>query len=105
MRYGSYETIKGIATHEGKAVFLAGDKTSQGYVAKVFYIDHYAGADPKKLEKFNESFYSHVEAQKKAALGSSYIAPIIQFGQDDASAWYITKAYPSSIDKLLASKV
>jgi hypothetical protein len=110
--FGPYETTREIASGHGSVVYSAhrSGETRDNYAVKVFSLQAFLGEEtPSELDpllvEFNLNFARSVEVQKKAAEASRNVAPILEVGRDQATAWYATKLYPRSVHKILEGRV
>lgn len=111
--FGPYETTRELASGHGSVVYSArkaGDAADQ-FAVKVFTLEHLLGGPESGSEydaavaDFNRKFALSVEVQNKAAQSSPHVAPILQSGHDGSIAWYVTRLYPRSIQKILDGRV
>ncbi len=101
--YGDYQVIKEIGWSNGATLYSARKGNEENYAVKVFSLAFFgfAGDDDAKAAKFANLFNSRIENQKKAANQSPRFAPIFQEGYDTDSAWYVTRLYSNSVQKLI----
>ncbi len=106
LTYGDYQVIKEIGWSNGATLYSARKGSSEGFAIKVFSLAFFgfAGDNDMKAEQFSHLFSSRIENQKKAASQSSHFAPIFQEGSDSDAAWYVTRLYQHSVQKLIESK-
>src|SRR6266496_5008896 len=112
--YGSYECTREIASGHGSVVYSAhkAGETKDQYAVKVFALDPFFGGDEEarsELDSLASEFYriftSSVALQKRAADVSPHVAPILEVGQEQRSAWYVTKLYPRTVHKILEGRI
>ena len=103
--YGDYQVIKEIGWSNGATLYSARKGNEENFAVKVFSLAFFgfAGDDDAKAAKFANLFNSRIENQKKAAGQSPRFAPIFQHGFDTDSAWYVTRLYSNSVQKLIES--
>jgi formylglycine-generating enzyme required for sulfatase activity len=101
--YGDYQIIKEIGWSNGATLHSARKGGDEGYAVKVFSLAFFgfAGDDDNKAEQFSDLFNSRIENQKNAANQSPRFAPIFEEGYDHDSAWYVTRLYSNSVQKLI----
>src|ERR1043166_1049922 len=112
--YGPYESTREIASGHGSVVYSARKtgESKDNYAVKVFALDPFLGGGedlPSELDplvaEFKRTFRRSVELQKKAAQVSAHVAPILDVGHEARSAWYVTKLYPRTVQKILEGRV
>ncbi len=113
--YGSYETQREISSGYGSMVFSArksGDSAGDIYAVKVFSLGPLVGDDQETraeldplLRDVDGTFASRARLQQQAAEASRHIAPVFEFGQDARGAWYVTRNYPRSVQKIIEGHV
>ena len=95
--YGPYETTREIASGHGFIVYAArkAGEARDHYAVKVFALDSFISADAEDqteldrlVAEFDRTFNRSVELQKQAAAVSRCVAPILQVGREEGSAWY-----------------
>jgi hypothetical protein len=103
--YGDYQIIKEIGWSNGATLYSAQKGTEQNFAIKVFSLAFFgfAGDNDTKAAQFAELFNSRLENQKKASAQSPRFAPIFQEGFDNDEAWYVTRLYANSVQKLIES--
>jgi Sulfatase-modifying factor enzyme 1/PEGA domain len=112
--YGPYETTREIASGHGFIVYAArkAGESKDNYAVKVFALDSFISADAEDrpeldplVADFDRTFNRSVELQKQAAAVSRCIAPILDVGREEGSAWYATRLYPRTVQKILEGRV
>ena len=112
--YGPYETNRELASGHGSVVYSArkAGESQDNYAVKVFALEEFIGGDHESqaeldplVAEFKRNFTSSVELQRKAAAVSPHVAPILDVGQDAANAWYATRLYPRTVQKILEGRV
>src|ERR1051325_2277241 len=112
--YGPYESTREIASGHGAVVYSArkAGETKDNYAVKVFALDSFIGGDEEVrsqldplLADFNRTFTRSVELQKKAAEVSRHVAPILEVGLEERSAWYVTRLYPRTAHRILEGRI
>jgi hypothetical protein len=112
--YGPYETTREIASGHGFIVYAArkAGEAQDNYAVKVFAFDSFINADAEdraELDRlvadFDRTFNRSVELQKQAAAASRCVAPILDVGREEGSAWYATRLYPRTVQKILEGRV
>jgi hypothetical protein len=101
--FGPYQVIQEISNQRGTVVYKGRDNTTE-VVIKVYHLAHFADGDPRRVEELSQSFYRTVEMQKTMAEKSEYIMPVLVYGMQGEAAWEVSPVYPSSAQKLIASK-
>jgi hypothetical protein len=112
--YGPYETTREIASGHRFTVYAArkAGESHDNYAVKVFALESYISADAEDrteldrlVAEFDRTFNRSVELQKQAAAVSRCVAPILDVGREEGSAWYATRLYPRTIQKILEGRV
>jgi hypothetical protein len=112
--YGPYETTREIASGHGFVVHAArkAGEAQDNYAVKVFALDSFISAEAEDraeldrlVAEFDRSFHRSVELQKQAAAVSRCVAPILDAGRAEGSAWYATRLYPRTVQKILEGRV
>jgi len=112
--YGPYETTREIASGHGFIVYTArkAGEAQDHYAVKVFALDSFISADAEDrteldtlVADFDRTFNLSVELQKQAAAVSRCVAPILDVGREEGSAWYATRLYPRTVQKILEGRV
>jgi hypothetical protein len=112
--YGPYETTREIASGHGFIVHAArkAGEAQDNYAVKVFALDSFISADAEDRSEldslvagFDRTFNRSVEVQKMAAAASRCVAPILDVGREEGAAWYATRLYPRTVQKILEGRV
>jgi len=112
--YGPYETTREIASGHGFIVYSArkAGEVRDNYAVKVFALDSFINADAEDrteldtlVAEFDRTFNRSVELQKQAAAVSRCVAPILDVGREQGGAWYATRLYPRTVQKILEGHV
>ena len=112
--YGPYETTREIASGHGFIVYAArkAGEAQDNYAVKVFALDSFISADAEDRSEldslvadFDRTFTRSVELQKQAAAVSRCVAPVLEVGREEGSAWYATRLYPRTVQKILEGRV
>src|SRR6516162_7176352 len=108
--FGSFETGREVYSSATYTVYSAkktGDPKTE-YAIKLFHIrveDPSAGDLDTLLFGLERSCADRIALQQKAAAQSSFVAPVIETGQDERGVWYATLFYPFSVHRLISGKV
>jgi len=112
--YGSFEVIREVYSAPGLTVFSARKSGGSGeaeFAIKVFTPDFdtlmevEAAGSSTAFERFENRVKVRVEVQKKAAEGSSHVAPVFESGAGNGEVWYVTRFYPRSVNRIIVGHV
>src|SRR5262245_46485369 len=113
--YGSYEAIREVYSAPGLTVHSArkaGTRREPEFAVKVFTPDfntlmeaEAAGDSSNAIEQFELRAKNRIEVQKKAAETSPHVAPVLESGVGNGEAWYVTRFYPRSVNRLIVGHV
>jgi len=113
--YGSFETDRELSSAQGARVYRArqtGVSAGDDFVVKVFSLESLIGPDQQTrsdldplLADLSQAFTRRIELQRQAAAVSKRIAPILETGRDERGAWYATRFYPRSVQRIIAGRV
>jgi formylglycine-generating enzyme required for sulfatase activity len=113
--YGTYETIREVYSAPGLTVYSARKTGTSGepeFAVKVFTPDfdtlmavEAAGGSSSPIDQFELRGKSRIEVQKKAAGSCTHVAPVFESGVGNGEAWYVTRFYPRSVNRLIVGHV
>src|SRR5215472_18814829 len=102
--FGSFEGVREVYSDPIYSVYSArkeGD--SAEYAVKVFQLpsgtaDTLMGSQERSREEVLQECIERIKIQQQACANSSFIAPILETGQDDRGVWYVTRFYGRSVN-------